>query len=116
MIKQSGFNNFARSLVKPKSRMYSPMPGKYSLRCRSCWMRSRFTTSTVGKTSSMSYEMVTPSFSKSRGTNVLGPTRVTRAPSFVSAKMFERATRLNKMSPMIATFNPSIRFFFSRMV
>ena len=28
----SGFNSFARSLVKPKSAVYSPRPGKYSLR------------------------------------------------------------------------------------
>ena len=38
--------------------MYSPSPGKYSFRCRSCWMRSRFTTSTVGSTSSRSCDTV----------------------------------------------------------
>src|SRR5881392_3215118 len=42
-----GLQQFRALLVKPKSLTYSPMPGKYSLRCRSCWMRSRLTTSAV---------------------------------------------------------------------
>ena len=70
----------------------------------------------VGSTSSRLCETVTPSCSNSRGTSVLGPTSVTRAPSFRSAKMFERATRLKRMSPTIATCSPAIDPFFSRMV
>ena len=50
------------------------------------------------------------------GTSVLGPTSVTRAPIFRSAKMFERATRLKRMSPMIATCRPATVPFFSRIV
>ncbi len=74
------------AFVRPKRRMYSPRPGKYSFRCRSCWMRSRLTTSAVGSTSSRLCETVTPSCSNSRGTSVLGPTSVTRAPSFKKRK------------------------------
>ena len=40
------------------------------------------------------------------GTRVDGPTRVTAAPIFVRAWIFERATRLKRMSPRIATFRP----------
>src|SRR5437763_15219530 len=116
MMRQSGFKSFARSFVRPNKRVYSPSPGKYSLRWRSCWIRKRFTTSTFGSTSSILYEISTPSFSNSRGTRVLGPTSVTRAPSFRRPKMFERATRLNKMSPMMATCSPSIFPLRSRIV
>src|SRR5213082_1824647 len=35
MMRQSGFKSLARSLVRPNKRMYSPIPGKYSLRWRS---------------------------------------------------------------------------------
>ena len=56
-------------------------------------------------------EMVTPSFSKSRGTSVPGPTSVTFAPSLVSPKIFERATRLKRMSPIIATCRSGDRAF-----
>ena len=58
----------------------------------------------------------TPSFSNSRGTSVLGPTSVTCAPSLSSPKMFERATRLKRMSPIITTCSPAIAPFFSRIV
>src|SRR5437016_1945487 len=36
MIRQSGFKSFARCFVRPKNRVYSPVPRKYSLRLR--WM------------------------------------------------------------------------------
>src|SRR5207248_2560304 len=116
MIRQSGFKSFARSFVRPNKWMYSPRPGKYSRRCRSCWIRKRFTTSAVGRTSSILCETSAPSFSNSRGTSVLGRTSVTRAPSLSRPKMFERATRLNKMSPMIATCSPAILPLRSRIV
>src|SRR5213078_584795 len=54
-------------------------------------MRKRFTTSAWGRTLSILYETSTPSFSNSRGTSVLGPTSVTRAPSLTRPKMFVRA-------------------------
>src|SRR5581483_4621059 len=69
IIRQSGFKSFARALVKPNKLMYSPIPGKYSLRWRSCWMRNKFTTSAVGSTSSIRCDISTPSFSNSGGTN-----------------------------------------------
>src|SRR5205085_6110173 len=116
MIKQSGFKSLARSLVRPNKRMYSPIPGKYSLRWRSCWMRNRFTTSACGNASSILCEISTPSFSNSRGTSVLGPTSVTRAPSLSRPKIFDRATRLNRMSPTIATRSPEMLPRFSRIV
>ena len=46
----------------------------------------------------------------------LGPTNVTRAPSLSRPKIFERATRLNKMSPMIAAWSPAILPLRSRIV
>src|SRR6266536_4828610 len=79
-------------------------------------MRRRFTTSAWGRTLSILYETSTPSFSNSRGTSVLGPTSVTRAPSLSSPKMLERATRLKRMSPMIATCRPAIFPLRSRIV
>ena len=43
------------------------------------------------------------------GSSVEGATTRTRAPSVLSRRMFERATRECRMSPQIATVSPSIR-------
>ena len=57
-----------------------------------------------------------PQAAASAGSSVGGPTRRTRAPSARRACTFERATRLCRMSPTIATVRSSRRLDVSRMV
>ena len=58
---------------------------------------------------SMSVVASQPISSIPRGRSGGGPTSVTRAPSRISAWMFERATREWRTSPTIATWSPSMR-------
>ena len=86
MIRQSGFKSFARCLVRPKRLVYSPSARKILFALTFVLDAEQIDDVGVGSTSSVLCETVTPSCSNSRGTSVLGPTSVTRAPSFSRRK------------------------------
>src|SRR6185503_2572639 len=94
-----------RSRVRPKKRTYSLVDGKRPACIRSSWRRSIMTTSFSRSARSKSCDT---GASRSLGTSVDGPTRVTWFFSFWSAQRFERATRLWAMSPTSATRRPVI--------
>ncbi len=112
---ESGFERSSRSGVRPNIRWYSPSDEKNGSPWRSSWIRSVITTSApsiassaVGATESVP---ALPSAIRSMpsGISVRGPANTTFAPSSVNRCAFDRATRLCRMSPTIATRNPSMR-------
>ena len=105
-MKASGFRPRTISSVMPYIRWYSRLLGKDLLAWRSSWMRSTFNTSALATARLRSCSTFTPSFSRAPGTMVGGPHRVTSAPSLVRPQMFDLATRLWAMSPMMVTFRP----------
>ena len=64
----------------------------------------------------MSWNTSTPSRSISAGSRVRGATTRTRPPIVFRSAMFERATRLCRMSPQIATVSPPSRPLRRRIV
>ncbi len=64
-------------------------------------------TSTSAMACSTRRNFSTPRLSTYRGSSVGGPQTRTCIPIFCMAKMFERATRLCRMSPTMATLSPS---------
>ena len=64
----------------------------------------------------MSWNTSTPSRSIAAGSRVRGATTRTRAPMMLSSAMFERATRLCRTSPQIATVSPPSRPLRRRIV
>jgi hypothetical protein len=74
---------------------------------RSRWMRNIMTTCAPSSAGSIRSKVGAPSALGSRGNRVPGPARRTDAPSSRKSSAFERATRLCRMSPQIATTIPS---------
>ena len=111
-----GFASRTASSVRQKYCEYSSSVGKKLAPCRSRWMRSIITTSASRTPAASSVWSSAPKAARSRGTSVGGPTRRTVDPSARSACRFERATRLCRMSPTIATVSPSRRPRCSRIV
>ena len=103
-------------LVIPKKDAYSRSPGNNTLLCLSNWIRSNMTTSLSRTASAGLLTTWTPRVLMPSGIMVGGPETVTLAPILVSPMILERATRLWAISPIIATFNPSIRPFRCRIV
>ena len=94
-----------------------PSPAASKLPCmRSVCSRSIMTMSTSSSPRCMSWNTSTPKPSMPAGRSVIGATTRTRAPMARSRTMLERATRLCRMSPQIATVRPSIRPLRRRMV
>ena len=83
---------------------------------RSLCRRSIITMSTSASPRPMSWNTSTPSRSIAAGNRVRGATTRTRAPMMLRSAMFERATRLCRMSPQIATMSPSSRPLRRRIV
>ena len=69
----------------PSTAVYSRTDGKSDALRRSCWMRSRYTTSASGNTASRSWLIVTGQSSHTLGSSVGGATSVTCAPSIANA-------------------------------
>ena len=101
--------------MSPKTRWYSRVVGKKPPAMRSSWIRSIITTSAPSTASSMRC-VTCARCSSPGGTSVGGPAITTEAPSLLSSHRFERATRLCRMSPTIATRSPLSRPFFCRIV
>ena len=110
------FQPFRALFGEAKEPVYSPMPGKVFLALPLVLNAQKIHDIDVGSTSSMSMRHATPSFSKIARHQRARPDQRDARAEFEQAEMFERATRLKRMSPIIATCSPAIVPLLSRIV